>query len=350
MTLFDINKKIDTLLVISQKNRRYFTGFDSTFGYLVLTKERKIFLTDHRYFEMAQETESDFELTVVGRYDLKDQLKKTLAEVGAVSVGFEDTELTVSEYAALKDMLAGFNLVPVGKDLAEMKKYKNPYELDCIATAQKITDAAFTDVLGYIKEGITEKELAVILQCCLLQNGGEKNSFDPIVSFGENTSKPHAHPTDRVLVPGDNVLMDFGCVYKGYCSDMTRTVFFGEPNPKIAEIYSIVLSAQAEALKSIKSGVKACDVDAAARKVFTASGVESNFTHALGHGVGIDIHEVPSLHPKNDMVLKENMVITAEPGLYFPGIGGVRIEDLVVVKRDGIDNLTTSDKNIIIIR
>lgn len=350
MTLFDINGNIDTLLVVSQKNRRYFTGFDSTFGYLVLTKERRIFLTDYRYFEMAQDIKSDFELTAVGRYDLEDLLKKTLKDVGAVNIGFEDTELTVSEYSALKEMLDGFNLVPVGKDLAEMKKYKTEYELECIATAQKITDAAFSDVLAHIKEGMTEKELSVILQCCLLENGGEKNSFDPIVSFGENTSKPHAHPTDRALSFGDNILMDFGCVYKGYCSDMTRTVFFGNPNEKMADIYSIVLKAQTAALGGMKSGMKACEVDALARSVFSQNGVEDKFTHALGHGVGIDIHEIPSMHPKNDTVLKENMVVTVEPGLYFPGLGGVRIEDLTVIKQDGVNNLTTSDKNIIIIR
>lgn len=350
MTLFDINKNIDTLLVVSQKNRRYFTRFDSTFGYLVLTKERKIFLTDYRYFEMAQDIKSDFELIAVGRYDLKDLLKKTLKDVGAVNVGFEDTELTVSQFGALKEMLSEYNLVPIGADLAEMKKYKNQYEIDCIAEAQRITDAAFTDVLAHIREGMTEKELSVILQCCLLENGGEKNSFDPIVSFGENTSKPHAHPTDRTLKDGDNVLMDFGCTYNGYCSDMTRTVFFGDPKEEIKNIYGIVLQAQKAALGGMKSGMKACEVDALARAVFSAHGVEDNFTHALGHGVGIDIHEIPSMHPKNNTVLKENMVITVEPGLYFPGVGGVRIEDLTVIKEGGIKNLTTSDKDIIIIR
>ena len=349
MTIFDLNNQIDTLLIVSQKNRRYFSKFDSTFGYLVITKTEKIFLTDNRYFEMAQEVAKDFSVEVVGRYNLRESLQQILQKTGAKNVGFEDSELTVSEFETIKQMLPDYNFIPVGDQLAEIKKYKHQYEIDCVTKAQQITDKTFSQVLGCIKEGMTEKELSVKLQCLLLQNGGDKNSFDPIVSFGENTSKPHAHPTERRLKTGDNVLMDFGCVVDGYCSDMTRTVFFGQPKEQIKNIYNIVLQAQLNVLSNVKNGMICKDVDEFARQIFRKYGVEDKFTHALGHGLGIDIHEIPSMHPKSEVILQPNMFVTVEPGLYFPGLGGVRIEDLILIEQCSIKNLTTSDKNIIII-
>jgi len=349
MTIFQLNDQIDALLVISQKNRRYFTKFDSTFGYLVITKERKILLTDYRYFEMAQEIDGDFELVPVGRYDLRNKLNEIFAQTGVKKVGYEDSELTVAEFGVIRDMLPDYEFVPVGHELAELKKIKQQHEIDNIFKAQSITDNTFADILSCIKEGMTEKELSIKIQCLLLKHGGEKNSFDPIVSFGENTSKPHAHPTERKLKKGDNILMDFGCVYDGYCSDMTRTVFFGQPSQQIKNIYDIVLEAQLNVLANIKNGMQCKVVDDFARQVFRKYGAEENFTHALGHGLGVDIHEIPSMHPKNDMILQANMFVTVEPGLYYPGVGGVRIEDLILIEQCSIKNLTTSDKNIIII-
>ena len=349
MTIFDLNDKIDTLLVISQKNRRYFSRFDSTFGYLVITKTEKIFLTDHRYYEMAQEVATDFEVRVVGRYTLQATLNEILQRVGAKNVGYEDSELTVAEFESIKKILPDFNFVAVGEQLAEIKKYKQPYEIECVCKAQAITDKTFSQILDCIKEGMTEKQLSVKLQCLLLQNGGDKNSFDPLVSFGENTSKPHAHPTDRVLKKGDNVLMDFGCIVDGYCSDMTRTVFFGQPDQQIKNIYQMVLEAQQNVLANVKNGMACNQVDEFARQIFRKYGVEDKFTHALGHGLGVDIHEIPSMHPKCDVILQPDMFVTVEPGLYYPGIGGVRIEDLILIEQYSIKNLTTSDKNIIII-
>ncbi len=350
MTVFDINKTVDTLLIVSQKNRRYFTKFDSTFGYLILTKDRKIFLTDYRYFEMAQEIKNDFELKAVSGGELPKLLKEILAEVKAKNVGFEDTELTVAEFNTLKDMLPDVNFISIGKDLAEVKKYKNAYETKCISKAQAMTDKAFSSVLSVIKEGMSEKELSVKLQNLLLELGGEKNAFDPIVSFGENTSKPHAHPTERKLQHGDNILMDFGCTYNGYCSDMTRTVFYGNPSEKMLNVYNVVLEAQLNALKSIKCGMTAKQADAFAREIFKKHNVEEYFTHGLGHGVGIDIHEIPSLNKFDNTILEQGMFVTVEPGLYFTGLGGVRIEDLILIQQDDIKNLTTSNKNIIIIQ
>lgn len=349
MTVFDLNPSVDTLLIVSQKNRRYFTKFNSTYGYLILTKNRKIFLTDLRYFEMAQDIKEEFEIKVISNGELKKVLNETLIDVDAKNIGFEDTELTVAEFDFLKQILPDFNFVSVGKDLSEVKKYKNSYEIECIFSAQKITDMAFGAVLNEIKEGMSEKDLAVKLQSLLLKFGGEKNSFDPIVSFGENTSKPHAHPTDRKLKYGDNILMDFGCTYNGYCSDMTRTVFFGEAKKRFRDIYNIVLEAQTTVLKTIRCGMTAKQSDDIARTVFKKYEMEQYFTHGLGHGVGIDIHEKPSLNKFDNTELKNGMFVTVEPGLYFAGFGGVRIEDLILIEQDDIKNLTMSNKDIIII-
>lgn len=353
MTLFDFDKNFDAFLVVTQKNRRYFTRFDSTFGYLILTKDRKIFLTDSRYFEMAQESNSqgvEFELDIVGRYDLKDKLNEIFSSLKVKNIAFEDNELTFAEVKSLKETLKNFNLVEGGNALTELKKYKNDYEVECIEKAQKITDKVFSEMLATVKEGMTEKELSVQMQCLMLKYGAEKNSFDPIVSFGENTSKPHAHPTDRKLKKGDNVLLDFGCVVGGYCSDMTRTFFFGEPDEKIKKVYEIVKEAQIEVLNNLKCGMTCREAYEIAQKVFEKYNVQQNFTHALGHGVGIDIHETPSLHPLNNDVLRESMIVTVEPGLYFPKLGGVRIEDMVLICGDCIKNLTKSPKDIIIIK
>lgn len=350
MSISDIFDKVDALLVISQKNRRYFTKFDSTFGYLVLTKDQKIFLTDNRYFEMAQTSLKDCKLICVGRGDVFDKLNNALKEVAAAKVGFEDTELTVEEFSSLNQKLGDFEFVPVGNLLSEIKKRKTEYEVQSVEKAQKITDISFLQVLNCIKEGMTEQQLSTQLQCIMLQNGAEKNSFDPIVSFGENTSKPHAHPTDRALKRGDAVLMDFGCIVNGYCSDMTRTVFFGAPNEKLKHVYDVVLEAQLAALSFVKADVSAKAAFEAANNVFEKHGLAKHFTHALGHGLGLDIHEAPSLSPQSNEILKENMFVTIEPGLYFPSLGGVRIEDLTLVTQHGARDLTTAPKDIIIIQ
>jgi Xaa-Pro aminopeptidase len=233
--------------------------------------------------------------------------------------------------------------------ISGFRAIKEEYELERMRKAQQITDAAFTEVLTRIKAGMTEKELAAELIYCLLKNGGEGLSFEPIVVSGPNTSLPHGVPGERRLQEGDFITMDFGVTYQGYCSDMTRTVALGYVTEEMRTVYDTVLKAQLAGISATRAGVKGKEVDAAARQVIEDAGYGPYFGHSYGHSIGMECHEMPSCSPSGEVVMEENMVSSAEPGIYLPGKFGVRIEDVVVFKADGCENLTHSPKNLIII-
>lgn len=343
---------IDACIVVSDKNRFYFMEFASTFGYLVLLKDNKsIFITDPRYYEMAKALETD---------DLKVEqianglsaywnLNEILKMHNVVKVGFEDTELTVSQFEDMKANLPDYELHPVGKHINTMRSVKSDEEIGYIKKAQSITDKAFLQVLDVIKPGMTEIELRTELEYLMAKNGAEGLAFDTIIASGLNSSKPHAHPTDKKLELGDAITMDFGARYHGYCSDMTRTVFLGEPSDEMRNIYNVVLMAQKAGIANAYCGMSGKEFDAICREVIKANGYAEYFTHSTGHSLGIDIHETPFASMRSDNKIGHNQLITCEPGIYVPGVGGVRIEDLLVVKEDGVIDLTTSDKNIIIL-
>ncbi len=344
-------ESLDAAVVISDKNRLYFTGFASTYGFLVLFKDKNIFITDPRYFEMAQSLEQDgVELRLVengkSAYGL---IADILKENGAVNVGYEDTELTVKDYSALSESLKDFSLKPCGDKINEIRRTKDESEISFIKKAQSITDAAFTDILSFIKAGMSEKDVCVELEYRMAKHGAEGLAFDTIVASGINSSKPHAHPTDKIIASGDAVTMDFGARYAGYCSDMTRTVFVGEPSEEMRNIYNIVLLAQKTAINNAYCGMTGKELDLFAREVIAANGHAAHFTHSTGHSLGIDIHEEPRASMYSEEKLTANQFITVEPGIYVPGLGGVRIEDLLLIKEDEVIDLTTSDKNIIIL-
>ena len=238
----------DALVVISDKNRLYFTGFASTFGYLVLTKDKSIFITDPRYFEMAQSLEEKgIEVRQIANgVSATALLVSVLKDIGAKTVGYEDTELTVNQFQTLQKELAEFSLLPCGGDVNYVRSFKDEEEISLIRKAQSVTDAAFKQLLKVIRVGMTEIDIRVELEYLLAKNGGEGLAFDTIVASGVNTSKPHAHPTDKVVENGDAVTMDFGARYHGYCSDMTRTVFVGEPVAEMRKIYNVVLMAHCQ--------------------------------------------------------------------------------------------------------
>jgi Xaa-Pro aminopeptidase len=350
--LFNQLNDVDAVVVTSTNNRQYFTGFHGSYGFLVMNAEKAIYITDSRYYEMAQEAIAPLgiqvELTKTG-INIYQQVDDILKSMGAKTVGFENTEITVSAFDALKSNLPNYEFVPVGENILNVRQIKTQEELDFIAKAQSITDKAFSEVIKIIKKDMTEKELMAELEYQLKKNGATSLAFDTIIASGANSSKPHAHPTDKKIVPGDPITMDFGAAYNGYCSDMTRTVFLGEPSAQMRSIYEIVLAAQNAVLNNVKIGMTGREVDALAREVIKANGYEENFQHGLGHSVGLDIHERPSMNPRSDEVLQENQLITVEPGIYVPGLGGVRIEDLIIIKQDRIINLTKSPKNIIIL-
>ena len=240
-------------------------------------------------------------------------------------------------------------LIPMNDAIAGFRAVKEPYELERMRKAQAITDAAFTEILTKVRPGITEKELCAELIYCLLKNGGEGLSFDPIVVSGPNTSLPHGVPGDRVLQEGDFITMDFGVLYQGYCSDMTRTVALGYATEEMKQVYDTVLKAQLTGIAATRAGVTGRSIDEAARQVIADAGYGPYFGHGYGHSLGLEIHENPNCNPGGDRIMEENMVCSAEPGIYLPGKFGVRIEDVVVFQADGCENLTASPKNLIII-
>ena len=343
---------VDAILVISEKNRMYFTGFASTFGYLVLLRGNKnVFITDPRYYEMAQALEADG-VTVVqisNGADATDTLKDVFKQHKVKNVGYEDTELTVSEFASISNDLEKFVLMPVGADINHVRSFKNEEEINYVKKAQSITDESFAQILQIIKPGMSEIDVAVELEYIMAKNGAEGLAFDTIVASGVNTSKPHAHPSSKMIEVGDAITMDFGARYHGYCSDMTRTIFVGEPSEELRKIYNIVLLAQKMAITNAYCGIGGKEFDAICREIIKSNGYEDYFTHSTGHSLGIDIHEKPMASTRSTDILQAKQFITCEPGIYLPGVGGVRIEDLLLIEQDGVIDLTTSDKNIIIL-
>lgn len=349
--LFELSS-VDAALIISEKNRLYFTGFASTFGYLVLLHDNKsVFITDPRYYEMAQGLENDGVevVQIANGISAIETLVDIFKQNGVKSIGFEDTELTVETFSSIKDSLADFELAPIGKHINFVRSFKDETEIEYIKKAQSITDIAFSQILEVIRPGITEKEIAVELEYIMAKNGAEGLAFDTIIASGVNSSKPHAHPSDKVIALGDPVTMDFGARYHGYCSDMTRTVFVGNPSEELRKVYNVVLLAQTMGINNAYCGISGKELDAFCREVIKSNGYEEYFIHSTGHSLGIDIHEKPQASMRSIDKLQAKQFITCEPGIYIPGVGGVRIEDLLLIEEDVVIDLTTSDKNIIIL-
>ena len=262
-------------------------------------------------------------------------------------MAFEDRYLLFSEYQALQEACGGRLKVELGDSLDLLRSVKTEREIECLAKAESIGDLAFSHMLTVLKPGVTELEAAAELEYFMKTHGAEDISFETIVASGVNSSMPHAMPSHKKIEAGDFVTMDFGCKYNGYCSDMTRTVVVGRADEKQKEIYRIVLEAQLAGLEAVRSGARGCDVDKVSRDIITKAGYGDCFGHGLGHSVGLYIHEEPRLSRLCETVLEPNMIQTVEPGIYLPGFGGVRIEDMVVVTEGACRNLARSEKNLI---
>lgn len=344
-----LTHEADGLLLTSRYSRHYGAEFDIAEGVAIVTKKGCRYFTDSRYLESAQKHIRGFEVMEMTRSNPYSTLiNAAIDEFGVTKLGYEENYLTVAEYLAFEKALHA-KLVPMNAAISQFRQVKEPYELERMRKAQEITDAAFSEVLGRIREGMTEKELAAELVYCLLKNGGEGLSFEPIVVSGPNSSLPHGVPGDRKLQKGDFITMDFGVMYQGYCSDMTRTVALGYATEEMRQVYDIVLKAQSAGIAASRAGVTGKEVDAAARQVIIDAGYGAYFGHGYGHSLGLEIHESPNCNPSGTAVMQENMVSSAEPGIYLPGKFGVRIEDVVVFQPDGCENLTHSPKNLIII-
>ena len=344
-----LDNEVDGLLLTSRFSRHYGAEFDIAEGIAIVTKQGCRYFTDSRYIEAAQNGIKGFEVLEMNRANpFAKLINDAVAEFGVSTLGYEEDYLTVAEFMAFEQKLNA-KLVPVNAKISGFRAVKEEYELERMRKAQQITDAAFAEVLTRIKAGMTEKELAAELIYCLLKNGGEGLSFEPIVVSGPNTSLPHGVPGDRCLQEGDFITMDFGVTYQGYCSDMTRTVALGYATEEMRTVYDTVLKAQLAGIAATRAGVKGREVDAAARQVIEDAGYGPYFGHSYGHSIGMECHEMPSCSPSGETVMEENMVSSAEPGIYLPGKFGVRIEDVVVFRADGCENLTHSPKNLIII-
>lgn len=347
----------DIVLIDSPENLYYYTGFTGGEALLIMSvsNEKLFIITDSRYYEQVQMECPDITLIRLEGRTYTETVKELLSDelfgdysTGLNNIAIEET-MNLSRYMKLRDTLKSFNLIIAGNLINEPRMVKDDDELKLLRRAEQIGDEAFSHILTILKPGITESEISLELEFFMKRQGASKLSFDTIVASGPNSSMPHAQVTDRVIQNGDFVTMDFGCVYKGYCSDMTRTVAIGEPTDEMKKVYQVVLDANLRAMDGIRSGVICSDIDSLARDYIKEHGYGEYFGHGLGHGVGLYIHEEPRFSPKCHVVTKENMTITDEPGIYLPGRFGVRIEDLVLVKKDGCEKLSKSPKELIII-
>ncbi|MBO5868974.1 MAG: aminopeptidase P family protein [Oscillospiraceae bacterium] len=344
-----LGETADALLLTSRYSRHYGAEFDIAEGVAIVSAKGCLYFTDSRYIESAQNNIKGFKVVEMNRENpYRKLINDAIAEFGIRKLGFEEGYMTLSEFRSYEENLQA-ELVPMGEKIDSFRAVKEPWELDRMRKAQAITDKAFTEVLTRIKVGMTEKELQAELIYCLYKNGGEGLSFDPIVVSGPNTSLPHGVAGDRVIQEGDFITLDFGVLYGGYCSDMTRTVAVGYATEEMRKVYDTVLAAQLAGIAATRAGVTGCEVDAAARKVITDAGYGQYFGHSYGHCIGMECHEMPGCSPSCSVVMEENMVASAEPGIYLPGKFGVRIEDLVIFTADGCENMTKSHKNLIIV-
>lgn len=332
------------LLITDPNNRFYLSGFTGSTGVLLIGLEKSYFLTDFRYLEQVKEQCPGYELIKVEQQSVFVSLAQVLKGSKGEKLFFEENHLTVKAYLELKDALPKIDLKPGSGLVEDLRMVKDAAEISLIKQVMAIGDAAFQHILGLIKPGVSEQELALELEFFMRRQGASGTAFETIMASGPRSALPHGVASERKLQQGDFLTMDFGALYQGYNSDMTRTIVLGEPTDKQQEIYQIVLEAQLAGLAAVKAGIPAKEVDAAARRVITQRGYGEYFGHGTGHGVGLAIHENPRVNTKDETILQPGMVITIEPGIYLPDWGGVRIEDSVLVTEQGCEILTSSPK------
>lgn len=345
---------LDALVVTNLHDIRWLTGFTGSNAVVVVGRDSegeavRRFITDFRYVAQAKDQVPDPWQRIDGGRDLGGAGLAAHLPHGVRKVGFDDAQLTVAAHRRLKNAVEiGQELVPAQGLVSKLRAVKDPGELDAIRSAVELADAAFSEIVlegGVV--GRTEREVALRLETRMRELGASGNSFDPIVAFGAHGALPHASPRDEVIPTGVLLTVDWGCVLDGYCSDSTRTVSTGGIPADAQAVYDLVLDAQLQSLAAVKAGAEARAVDKVARDVIAAGGHADHFGHGLGHGVGLEVHEAPTLSPRGQGSLVAGQIVTVEPGVYVPGVHGVRIEDLVAVTEDGRDVYTTVSKDLI---
>ncbi|REJ10550.1 M24 family metallopeptidase [Halobacillus trueperi] len=339
------SNELDGLLIMSPKNRRYISGFAGSSGALIVTRDDAVLITDFRYTEQAAEQAKEFEIL-----EHKTPMPKTVAEkvkeLGLKRIGFEKDHVTYTLFEQYDEALEA-ELVPTSGLVEKLRLIKTDEEISILKDAVKIADDAFEHILGYIKPGVKEIDVSNELEFFMRKQGATSSSFDIIVASGYRSALPHGVASDKEIQSGELVTLDFGALYKGYCSDITRTVAVGEINDQLKEIYDTVLQAQLKGMEGIKEGITGKEADALTRDYIKEKGYGEYFGHSTGHGIGLDVHEGPGLSFRSDVTLEEGMVVTVEPGIYVPNVGGCRIEDDTIVTKTGNERLSKSTKELI---
>lgn len=339
----------EAAILSKPSNIFYLSGYTGE-GLAVVAPDFQAIVTDSRYTEQAGQQAPDYQvLDISGAETYLSKACDACKQAGVHTVYYEDDEWTVRTYETARSLFGKIKLQPLGNVPEQLRRIKDAEEIARIEEACRITGESFLRILPRIHEGMTERELARILEFDMLENGAQSMGFAVIAAAGVNGSKPHAVPSDYRIQKGDMITMDFGGTVKGYTADMTRTVALGEPSAQMRRVYEVVQTAQAMAQDAVKAGAACVEIDAIARNYIYAQGYEGRFGHGLGHSLGIDVHEEPRLSALSKDSLMENQLVTVEPGIYLPGTGGVRIENTVVVEKDGCRPLITPTRDLIIL-
>lgn len=337
---------IDGMLITSSSNRRYMTGFTGTAGTALISEREAKFITDFRYVEQATDQAKGYE--IVENRNVIEEVTEQVQSMGITKLGFEQDHLSYKQFNDFNEKVQ-VELVPVSGVIEQLRTIKTEKEIKILKTAAEIADQAFTHILKYIRPGVTEMDVNNELEFYMRKQGATSSAFDTIVASGYRSAMPHGVASNKVIEKGDMVTMDFGAYYQGYCSDITRTVAVGEPQGKLKEIYDIVHKALEKGTESLKAGVSCKELDSVVRDYINEQGYGEEFGHGTGHGIGLEIHENPYFSQKSEDVLQSGHVMTVEPGIYLPGVGGVRIEDDALITEDGHEVLTHSPTHLIIL-
>ncbi len=342
--LFSLIENDGAVFISGYPNVFYYSSFTSEDAFLLMTKTERYIITDSRYFIQAKIQSPDFELI-----DIKKGWEHIFDLIKSDTVYFEENHLTYGMYQRILGNIKNKEFIPCGNTIDKPRQVKDKSEIEIISQAEAIGDRAFTHILEFLRTGISERDIAIELEGFMKKQGATDVSFETIVASGLRSAMPHGAASGKLLGKGDFVTLDFGCRYKGYCSDMTRTVVIGTPDSKQKEVYELVLKAQTTVLDKITVGMDCSEIDKLARDIIADGGYGEYFTHSLGHSVGVEIHETPVFSPSSKDILQNGNVLSVEPGIYIDGWGGVRIEDLIAVDDGEIVNLTHSPKELIAI-
>ncbi len=339
--------KLDGILITNRANVLYLSGFSGSDGVLLLTGKRNYLVTDFRYVEQAAK-EAPHVSIIEHKMALINAVVSKVRRLKIKRLGIESKSISLDQFNELRGKTGGVRLIPAKDFIEELREVKDADEVKKITNAIKVAEAAFGKVVKLIRPGMSEKDLADLLDFCMRKCGAQKNAFDIIVAAGSRGSLPHAKPGQTKVLHRDKVLFDWGAQMGFYNSDLTRVVFTAKMTPQAKKVFQIVLDAQRFAIEKIKSGIVAREVDRMARSYIEKKGFGKEFGHGLGHGIGLEVHESPAINRRNKKPLKAGMVITIEPGIYLPKWGGIRIEDMVLVTEDGCRVLSRFPKQIIL--